>query len=85
MGVVTNVRKSLEERIQELTRVARNNNIDFDISFIAARGEWTSNWGEGYVRSNLVDLLELLEEDIRNPLPTPPVLPEEPEPVNWKL
>lgn len=85
MGITTNKHLSLEERIRSVTKTAQERNIDFDLCFISARGEWSSNYGEGYNRSRLEDLLELIEEDMRNPLPTPPALPEEPDPQSWKL
>ncbi|MNG46954.1 hypothetical protein D3C79_48210 [compost metagenome] len=85
MGVTTNQPKSLEERVAAAVKAANERKVDFDICYIAGRAEWSTNWGEGYVRSNLSDLLELIEEDIRNPVPPAPDLPDEPEPAGWKL
>jgi hypothetical protein len=84
MGITTNKHVTLEERIRSVTKAAQEKNADFDLCFIAARGEWSCNLGSGYTRSRLEDLLELIEEDIRNPVPETPSLPEDPEDVSWK-
>jgi hypothetical protein len=65
MGEVTNQPKSLEDRIRAVTEIAKQRNFDFDICYVAARQEWTTNWGEGLNRSRLEDLLEVVEEDMR--------------------
>lgn len=85
MGITTNKHMTLEERFSSVVKAAQEKNVDFDLCFIAARSEWSCNLGHGYTRSRLEDLLEMIEEDIRNPVPEPPALPEEPEAVNWKL
>lgn len=84
MGETSNKPKTLEQRIAAITETAKRRNLDFDICFVAARQEWTTNWGEGIVRSKLEDLLEVIEEDIRHYVPPPPDLPDEPEETIWK-
>lgn len=85
MGITTNRQLSLEDRIRSITRTAQARNIDFDLCFISARSEWNSNWGEGYTRSTLEELLELIEEDMGNPVPAAPALPDDPDTNSWKL
>lgn len=91
MGVVTNVPpKTLEERVQAITKLAKERNVDFDIWFAANNGQWGSNWGNGLYRNDLGELLELIEEDIRD-LGRPSeeteellAMPEEPKYQPWK-
>lgn len=66
MGQITNQPKTLEERVRAVTKAAQDRNVDFDIGYVAARSEWTSNWRDGLGYASLSDLLDVLEEDIRD-------------------
>ena len=99
MGETTNQPKTLEERVQAAAKAAQDRNIDFDIWFIAARGEWNSNWSGDQPKATLGELLDVIEEEIRTTAeeliirdvepddpetPEPPSLPAEPKYQPWK-
>lgn len=66
MGAVTNVPpRSLEERIKAVTTVAKQRNLDLELFFNCTSGCWGSNCNDS-IRQDLGDLLDLIEEDVRD-------------------
>lgn len=92
MGVVSNVPpRTLDDRIKAVAKVAKERQVDFELWYNCKTGQWGSNWNNVY-RDNVNDLLDLLEEDLRDfnkdnvvREEEPPVIPEEPQYQGWKL
>lgn len=92
MGQVSNASpRSLEERIKAVTKVVKERNLDLELFFNCTTNCWGSNCNDS-VRQDLGDLLDLIEEDVRDfgvtraddDTPESSPLPEEPKYEPWK-